>query len=144
MYNELLKEFQKSIAIKEQADQLVIGTRPATKEKEPVKKIFDTPPPAPTPPPPPVEKVEEIIAEPEPVAKEIKQPKEDMIERPVLGLKVKGKIDLESKAKPKAKKTTPAVKPVKISAYFNVKNCWWRPVTSILAAVSINSLFALI
>jgi len=99
MYNELLKEFQKSIAIKEQADQLVIGTRPATKEKEPVKKIFDTPTPPPSPPP--VENVEEVIAKPEPAVEELKQPKEDLIERPTLGLKVKGKIDLDGKSKPK-------------------------------------------
>lgn len=38
MYQELVKEFQKSIAIKEMADQLVIGTRPAAKkESETVK-----------------------------------------------------------------------------------------------------------
>ena len=34
MYQELLKEFQKSIAIKEKADQLVIGTRPIAKKEE--------------------------------------------------------------------------------------------------------------
>ena len=33
MEQELLKEFQKSIAIKEQADKLVIGTRPVTLKK---------------------------------------------------------------------------------------------------------------
>ena len=31
MYNELVKEFSKSIALKEQADQLIIGTRPPSK-----------------------------------------------------------------------------------------------------------------
>ncbi len=114
MYDELLKEFSKSIAIKEQADQLVIGTRPATKEKEPAKKIFDTPTPPPSPPPaPPVEKVEEVIAEPEPAPaeEELKQPKEDLIERPTLGLKVKGKIDLERKSKPKAKEVEKTPEP---------------------------------
>ena len=34
MYAELLKEFQKSIAIKEKADQLVIGTRTTTAKKD--------------------------------------------------------------------------------------------------------------
>ena len=34
MYDELLKEFQKSIAIKEQADQLVIGSRVNTKKED--------------------------------------------------------------------------------------------------------------
>ncbi|MDB4538781.1 translation initiation factor IF-2 [Saprospiraceae bacterium] len=106
MYDELLKEFQKSIAIKEQADQLVIGTRPATKEKEPVKKIFDTPTPT------PVEKVEEVVIKQESVAKE--EPKEvveNLVNRPVIGLKVKGKIDLDKKPTPKAKKVEKAPKP---------------------------------
>ena len=35
MYSELLKEFSKSIAIKEKADQLVIGTRPQAKKETP-------------------------------------------------------------------------------------------------------------
>lgn len=35
MYNELLKEFQKSIAIKEKADSLVIGNRPVTGKPTP-------------------------------------------------------------------------------------------------------------
>ena len=42
MYDVLLKEFSNSIAVKEQADSLVIGTRPAKeKEKAPV---VETPP----------------------------------------------------------------------------------------------------
>jgi len=109
MHNALLKEFSKSIAIKEQADQLVIGTRPATKEKETVKFT----PPVVVTPPPPVEPEPEVLPEPEPAApapqiieevkeevkEELKQPsvKEDMIERPSLGLKIKGKIDLNKK-----------------------------------------------
>ena len=110
MYDELLKEFQKSIAIKEKADQLVIGTRPATaKEKEPVKKIFDTPSTPPPPPPPPVEKEKEVIEEKEQPEPELKQPsvKEDMIERPTLGLTVKGKIELDKKPEPKETQKTP-------------------------------------
>lgn len=111
MYDELLKEFSKSIAIKEQADQLVIGTRPATKEKEkePVKKIVETPTPVSTPPipTPPVEKVEEVTAEPEPVAEEPKQSEEEVVKRPTIGLKVKGKIDLDKKPKVKPVEKTP-------------------------------------
>ena len=74
MYNSLLKEFSESIAIKEKADQLVIGTRvsPSRKEKEEVappsimknpnpepiaEPVVETPPPAPSVP----EKEEEVV-----------------------------------------------------------------------------------
>jgi translation initiation factor IF-2 len=88
MYQELLKEFQKSIAIKEKADQLVIGTRPIAKKEEeeikqeerpsiPVKLTGSAPPilrsklaPPPAPksqPAPPVKpQVEEPVAKQEP------------------------------------------------------------------------------
>lgn len=107
MEAELLKEFQKSIAIKEQADQLIIGNRPVQKKETiPVQKtvVVETPPPP--PPPPPVKKE----VEPEPVKEEIIPETE---EEPVAeektttigsGLKVLGKIDLEARLKPKAKK----------------------------------------
>ncbi len=50
MYKELLKEFHRSIVIKEQADQLIIGTRqPQRKEPAPVPKAKVAPP---APPPP--------------------------------------------------------------------------------------------
>ena len=110
MHNELLKEFSKSIAIKEQADQLIIGTRPPTKEKEPVKPatvVVETPPPTKEPEP---------VSEPEPpiveVPEEVKPSpkKEDMIERPSLGLKIKGKIDLNKK--PEKKKEVVKEEPV--------------------------------
>ncbi|WP_367391720.1 translation initiation factor IF-2 [Lewinella sp. LCG006] len=89
MYQELLKEFQKSIAIKEKADQLVIGTRPVAKKEEeevkqeerpsiPVKltgaapstlKSKLAPPPAPKSQPAPVKPpVEEPVAKQEPPA----------------------------------------------------------------------------
>ncbi len=119
MYNELLKEFSHSIAIKEQADQLVIGTRPVQKKEEvEAKPVFATPPPP--PPPPPAAPVVEPT--PEPVAKE--EPKvEEVVPEPVKepetkvrsGLKVLGKIDLDSRnrpTKPKPKKEVPAEKPV--------------------------------
>ncbi len=105
MYSELLKEFQKSIAIKEQADQLVIGTRPATPKKEsaPVHKT-ETPPPT-----PPVEKKattpEEEKAPPAEKASE-------ETPRTAPKLKILGKIDLGGRLRGGAKdKDAPA--PVK-------------------------------
>lgn len=121
MYSELLKEFQKSIAIKEKADQLVIGTRPQTKKEPlgaPVKtevptapitspvKNETTTPVAPPPPEPPQEVVKpDPIPEPEPeVVNE--QPKEEPA-KTVPGLKVLGKIDLDKPQKSKAKAPDP-------------------------------------
>lgn len=46
MYNELLKEFQKSIAIKEKADSLVIGNRPVVGKgtpESPPPSLFNSP-----------------------------------------------------------------------------------------------------
>lgn len=178
MESELLKEFQKSIAIKEQADQLIIGTRPVTKREAPIQEVTVTPTPvtppppvAPSPPPPPPPKPEPIAVEPEPVVeapatpepepepaptpvvKEIETPKpepepepepkpvveaietpkpepkkekivleekaveeqkvEPVVEeitraKPKVGLKIKGKIDLDNK--PKRKKEKPKAK----------------------------------
>jgi len=90
MYTELLKEFQKSAAIKEQANQLVIGGRTAAKKEEEVP-IAKAPLPEPKPvvaaPPPP----------PEPATEPVK---------PKPALKVVGTIDLEPKRKEKTE--TPA------------------------------------
>ena len=108
MYDALLQEFSNSMAIKEKADKLVIGTRQdEVKPKEPVAA-----------PPPPIfaeKKVQEPVkaeppapekvAEPEPVkVKEEVPVKDDVIraEAPKTELKVVGKIDLEEK-KPKKK-----------------------------------------
>ncbi len=125
MYSELLKEFQKSIAIKEKADQLVIGTRPQTKKEPlgaplkteaptapitpPVKNEITTPV-APPPPEPPQKAVEpDPIPEPEPeVVSE--QPKEEPA-KTVPGLKVLGKIDLDKKPQ-KSKAKAPDPEPV--------------------------------
>ncbi len=127
MYDELLKEFRNSAAIKEKADQLVIGTRSTPKKEEaPKKEISFSPPSAPTPPPPPSPPVEE--KQPEPVVEEtpvvepvVEEPvvaeteTEEIVEEiveveetddassPKIGLTIKGKIDLNKK-KPKAKK----------------------------------------
>jgi len=121
MYDELLREFQNSAAIKEKADQLVIGTRSTPKKEEaPKKEISFTPPTAPSPPPLPIEEpisepvLENPIPEEEtviiPSEPEVEEPKttptEEVVEAttsPKLHLTIKGKIDLDKK-KPKAKK----------------------------------------
>ncbi len=133
MYEQLLKEFQNSVAIKEKADQLIIGNRMnnAPKKETPPTPVKEAPvvaapketaPPPPPPPPPPVveatpepepepEVVEEIpvVIEPEVVAEapvvepEVKV-EEETSEKPKIGLKVMGKIDLDApKATPKEK-----------------------------------------
>lgn len=131
MYSELLKEFSKSIAIKEKADQLVIGTRPQAKKETPAVAFKTeapaapvnttavksepttpiTPPPTPEPPQPPVEEikeqVEEVVAEPEVVAEE---PREEKASK-VPGLKVLGKIDLDKPKAPKNKEAEEKVEP---------------------------------
>ncbi len=47
MYNELLKQFSSSIAVKEQADQLILGSRMGKEEAEvaTLEKIAPPPPP---------------------------------------------------------------------------------------------------
>ena len=103
MYDVLLKEFSNSIAVKEQADSLVIGTRPA-KEKEPVPvpEVKSTPPPVVEIP---EEKIEEEIPAPPPppVVEEVVEVKEEE-PAPKVGLTIKGKIDLDSKKKKPTKK----------------------------------------
>ena len=118
MYDELLKEFRNSAAIKEKADQLVIGTRSTPKKEEAPKKeiSFSPPPSAPTPPPPaPVKEevvpepvveetpvVEEIpVVEETPVIEEISIP-DPVVEDPVV----------ESTEAPVIEKEKPAVKEV--------------------------------
>ncbi|MCB0635788.1 MAG: translation initiation factor IF-2 [Lewinella sp.] len=82
MYQELLKEFQKSIAIKEKADQLVIGTRPSAPAPGTSAPKHEEPAPEP--------KVEK--AKPEEPAKPEPEPEEPRKAAP--RLKVLGKIDL--------------------------------------------------
>ena len=112
MYAELLKEFQKSIAIKEQADQLIIGNRPATKKEsaQVVEQPFITPPPSP-PVQPKEEPKEQVVAKVTSPEKATPKSTDDTSESPkerpsVLQSKFKvlGKIDLESRIKPKPKK----------------------------------------
>lgn len=103
MYEELRKEFHKSIAIKEKADQIVIGsTRGPAKEEEekPKPSVFA--------------KAAESVAKPAPVAEEkpAPEPEKPVAEEqtpetePPVGLKVKGKIDLaafDKKGRPQKK-----------------------------------------
>ncbi len=113
MEMKLHEEFQESLAIKEKADQLVIGTRPiAKKEVLPPPPI--PPPPSPfreriTAPPPPVEIVKETPITPPAKEEKKQEPKEEeRIEKPKL--KVLGKIDLEAKPKKKKEKEIPPAK----------------------------------
>lgn len=125
MYAELLKEFQKSIAIKEKADQLVIGNRIAVKKEketeasEVPEPLFPPPPPeqkvaspkVETPPPPPApEPTPKLEPEPaKPVVEAAETTPKEVVETtppstedtPKLGLNIKGKIDLDSIGKPK-------------------------------------------
>jgi len=113
MHEELLKEFSDSMAAKEKADQLVIGSRYEKEEKP-------TPPPPPPPkvvakepvaepPSPPKPKVEEKKVEAEPVAESKSEPEVKKEEtREIPGIKVLGKIDLDAaKKKPAKQKETP-------------------------------------
>ncbi|MEZ5040940.1 MAG: translation initiation factor IF-2 [Saprospiraceae bacterium] len=115
MYSELLKEFQKSIAIKEKADQLVIGTRPQPKKEtfsssftykadpSPVRPAVKSEPTAKVASPSVTPPVKEPTATVVPKApEENTTSKEDTTKR-VPGLKVLGKIDLDKPHKP----TTP-------------------------------------
>ncbi|MEO0775173.1 MAG: translation initiation factor IF-2 [Bacteroidota bacterium] len=134
MYEQLLKEFQNSVAIKEKADQLVIGNRMSPKKETPppapvketpviaVPKETAPPPPPPPPPPAPVEPVvvqEKPVAEPQPVATTPPPTEEKTEEKPKIGLKVMGKIDLDppkAKATPKAPESTPETPPATTSS----------------------------
>ena len=105
MMGQLLKEYQKSIAIKEQADSLIIGTRPASKKEDereeaaPAAVITPPPPPA---APPEKEEPEQPEKEEEPIAKVEEEP---VVEKPRLQLRIQGKVDLDKIAKkPKSKK----------------------------------------
>ncbi len=117
MYETLILEFQNSVDIKEKADSLIIGNRIPPKKDTPAPpppkeaSIFKTPPP----PPPPVEVVEEVVEEiveeipvveetPEPIV--VETPVEEVVEeKPKVGLKILGKVDLDAK---KSKPTPPA------------------------------------
>lgn len=118
MHDELLKEYSNSMAVKEKADSLVIGSRYAEEKKEEVVKtpIMKSPPPPPpavkevVPPVVEVPKVEEKPL-PDPVVEEkgeetapaeVPTETDKDVEKPKLqGLNVQGKIDLDAINKPK-------------------------------------------
>lgn len=118
MHDELLKEFSDSMAAKEKADKLVIGSRYENKVETPAPvvrvdpiimkpKVVETTPlvvPAPAPTPEPVVAITpEPTPEPEkPIVEE--KPKEEEVKRATVpGIKVLGKIDLETAGKPPKK-----------------------------------------
>ncbi|MCO6491866.1 MAG: translation initiation factor IF-2 [Phaeodactylibacter sp.] len=109
MYAELLKEFQKSIAIKEKADQLVIGNRPTSPPLPPKEKRKDI-----LPPTTPKEEALKKKPAPEPQdkgqgpAENGKDKAAEEPARPQARLKVLGKIDLESRLKHKTTDSQPA------------------------------------
>jgi len=108
MYTDLLKEFQGSMAVKEQADQLIIGNRPSHQKEsaaaEEVKEspfrrraqITETPV---VPPPPPIQEPQEEKTAPMDEVVEEQKPKEE-----TTGLKVLGKIDLDADKKRRAQR----------------------------------------
>ncbi len=112
MHAILVKEFQKSIDIKEQADQLIIGARPAPKKEQ-----------APAPKPekgalssPLLGKKEESAA---PSPGEEDKLVEEEKPKPLLQsrLKILGKIDLDTKPKARAETPAPAPEPPKPEAH---------------------------
>ncbi len=137
MEEKLVAQFQKSRVTKQQADQLVIGTRPLTKktdepEKKPTlsfatpseltlsKKKATAPLPAEkeTPTLPPTPKETPALAGEEEASREAAPPETDQTletSKPKIGLKVLGKIDLEKAAAPakarKKKKDTAQAEP---------------------------------
>lgn len=106
MHEELLKEFSDSMAAKEKADQLVIGSRYGKEEE------VASPPKVTTPEPAPVVKKEPVPApEPEPVVEKKEEEPAPVVEekKDIPGIKILGKIDLDAANKPKKKKEEPKV-----------------------------------
>ena len=111
MYNELLKEFHQSMEVKEAADQITIGTRPASKTGEEPKPGIPAKEEAPAKE---EEKVEEqpVAKEPAAPAEEKKPEEKEEPKKESPKLKVMGKIVLETKKKAAKKEEEKAeVKP---------------------------------
>ncbi|MCB0650546.1 MAG: translation initiation factor IF-2 [Saprospiraceae bacterium] len=107
MYNELLNKYQKSIAIKEKADRLIIGTRPTSSKEAPYGSSHVSEPKKETPPPPIFKKeaVKPPVEAPKPVEEKVEPaatpepPKEEIVSKPEAPkLKIIGKIDLDKPA----------------------------------------------
>lgn len=109
MYEVLVKNFQKSIAIKEQAEQITIGTRPVPKKEEKSKKTIEKP----------------VVTEEKVVVNKVKEEKKEetivtekveevVIESRVKGPRILGKIDLDSlkRGKPGKVENTKTEEPV--------------------------------
>ncbi len=109
MHEELLKEFSDSMAAKEKADQLIIGSRYGKEEEAtppPPPPKVTTPEPAPKPTP-----VVKKEPEPTPVVEKEPEPKPVVEEKKEIpGIKVLGKIDLDVANKPPKKKEQPKAK----------------------------------
>ncbi|MEM9544622.1 MAG: translation initiation factor IF-2 [Bacteroidota bacterium] len=106
MHEELLKEFSDSMAAKEKADQLIIGSRYGKEDEAPSPQKVSKPEPTPIPKKEPEqEPKKEVVAEKEPVVEPVKEEKKE-----IPGIKVLGKIDLDAANKPKKKKPEPEVK----------------------------------
>jgi translation initiation factor IF-2 len=114
----LVQEYSKSIAIKEQADSMTIGLRPSLKkerESSIAEETIVAAPPPPPPPPPKIEPKKPIVETPPPVTKVEEAPtviaepipEKPVQEEPKLGLKIKGKIELDKKGLPVKKKEEP-------------------------------------
>lgn len=98
MHDELLREFSNSMAEKEKADKLVIGTRPVSPKKEEQEEVQKA---APAPPEPKVPETKEEKPVDQESLIEAKLAEQDKPK-----LKVVGKIDLSPKEK-KTDKVTP-------------------------------------
>ncbi|WP_052597819.1 translation initiation factor IF-2 [Aureispira sp. CCB-QB1] len=120
MYDALAKNFQNSIAIKEKANQITIGTR-KTKEEQPKEKAknWKTKEEETTEPVTPVEpKTETPVVDNTPVVEEKKEPLKEQVEEQkkeevtesktpqLTGPKILGKINLDNQGKRGKKKKT--------------------------------------
>lgn len=123
MHDELLKEFSDSMAAKEKADKLVIGSRYENKVETPAPVVRVDPiimkpkvvEPKPAVAPAPASTPEPVVAiTPEPAKPIVEEkPKEEEVKRATVpGIKVLGKIDLETAGKP-PKKEEKKKEPVK-------------------------------
>ncbi len=110
MYNVLLEKYSNSMAVKEKADKMVIGSR--ITEKEELTPIVAPPSPPPAPEPEPIK--EEVVEVPVVVEKKV----EEVVkaEAPKKELKVIGKIDLAPKKKVAPKKKEIVKKEEKVVA----------------------------
>ncbi|CAA6801351.1 MAG: Translation initiation factor 2 [uncultured Aureispira sp.] len=129
MYNALAKNFQNSIAIKEQANQITIGTRKTKEEQQKEKlknlKAKEEEEQVVAPVPPVESKTEKPVVDTTPTVEEKTSPKDSGTEKEaaeekkgpqLTGPKILGKINLENQGKRgKKKKTAPKVEEKKAS-----------------------------